>query len=341
MTDSIKTLRDTSMLVSLSISIWQGKKLDKEASAEMNKAKGASDKASRVIKTLMPANVEHARVRNVMNRSRVYQKEQTARWSSTDDLLAGKNFDNYMKGIAELESEFWTAVRAFVVEFMSFKAQAKLHLGKLYIEDDYPSQSVLESQFTWKVDHGKVPEGEDFRVDVLSSADIAKIQNTINADNIKRLDTAVESVYRRVEEKVEHYRERLDVFDPDKGKQGRPFRDSLTDGLRELIDLVPFVNVANDAELKKVAARVDAELLQHTPQELRDDTRLRERQRDKAAKIVEDMQRRFSHVPSHAITPTTTKVADDDGPGEALKDPAREGGLLGAIYNQESRVRGK
>ena len=69
---------------------------------------------------------------------------------------------------------------------------------------------------------------------------------------------------------------RLRAYSVQAGKVSNPFRDSLVQNLRDLCDLIPRLNFANDARLESLRQKIESELLAHSASELRDDYKVRE-----------------------------------------------------------------
>ena len=283
----MKTLRETAMLASLNISLWQARKMDAKATADVIASANAESDAGRFNKALV-AKTALASVRRVVNAARQTHAYNTAAWATGSQILAGTNHARYSDAMRKHRLDFESAVRDFVAEYPSYISQARARLGSMFEARDYPTANVIAREFSFDVEIMPISESSDFRIVEMSKADQDKARMDIAARNDKRLADSTADVWQRVQKRVEHLRDKLAGYDPDKPKAS-PFRDSCIDGLRAQIEILPALNIAGNADLVALARDIESDLLRVEPQELRDDNNARAAVQKAAAKLAERM----------------------------------------------------
>jgi hypothetical protein len=91
----------------------------------------------------------------------------------------------------------------------------------------------------------------------------------------------MKDVWQRLYDKVKHIEERL-------ANPSAVFRDTMLENARELCELLPRLNFADDPTLEQMRREVEQKLVSYHPDALRNDPDLR---RDTAAKAKEIMDR--------------------------------------------------
>jgi len=151
--------------------------------------------------------------------------------------------------------------------------RARIALNGLYSAKDYPSVESLKTRyaFGWRI--LPIPAAGDFRVS-LNNAEEAAIRAQIEADMQASLSDATGDLYARLKKAVDAVAERL-------GSPNAIFRDTLIQNVSDLVDLIPKLNLNNDATLEELRIEVKGALAGLDAQALRDDKAHRE---DVAAK---------------------------------------------------------
>ena len=100
----------------------------------------------------------------------------------------------------------------------------------------------------------------------LASDDVDRVKRDIEHQIEEQLHDAVGDLYRRFGEAVERGSERLQEDD-----NGKPlvFRDSMIENIRDLVDVVPRLNIFGDDELARLCGQVKERLASVEPDALR------------------------------------------------------------------------
>ena len=134
----------------------------------------------------------------------------------------------------------------FIEDYDDYVDQARLDLGKLFRIEDYPSkEDDLQGKFAIRYRITPVPDADHF-IAQLASDDTERVKRDIERHIEEQLHGAVGDLYRRFGEAVERVSERLNEDD-----DGKPlvFRDTMISNIRDLVDVVPRLNIFGDDEL--------------------------------------------------------------------------------------------
>ncbi len=286
----MQKIHEIAMLASVTISCWTARKHDKAASHLVAFENEATDQAGRYNKVLISKTALKA-INQTVNKTRSTHYEQTLPW--TDDgwrILTAANYFNYMREMASLKRAFEGRVIDFLDNYNQAKEEARLDLGKLFNEDDYPSEKALRKKFEIDIKINPLPKGNDFRVD-LNEAQVASIQTKIEERLKEGQRIAMQDIWLRIHKAVTAMRDRLENYryDPEAGKMIGYFRDTLVTNIIDIVDLMPRLNIASDPKLDEMCARLKNDLCNDTAQSLREDSQLRETTKQKAEDILNSM----------------------------------------------------
>lgn len=274
-------LNDRALLVSLSISQWTARKLDKKATKEVADINRASTSAGRYNKSLLPLNDLLANVHQKTGVIREKFAKNTLPWGVDGTrILPSANYLQFMQDFRREKSEWQSLVNNFLDNYEYLVAEAKRWLGDLYDEKDYPSKDTITGKFNMDMGIYPVPSN-DFRVE-LSSDELTRIQEDLEARMTSVQQEAMNDCWHRLYKHVEHITEKLS--DPK-----NIFRDSMIENARETCDLLTRLNIAEDPNLEAMRQAVERKLLDHHPDTLRNDLDVRQDAAEEARKIMDAM----------------------------------------------------
>lgn len=279
-------LASKAMLAGVNIKQWSGRKLDKAVTDQVNRDHGASADAGRFNKSLVSRDALAAIVA-VSNRARKEHYSRTLPWH--DDgarILSAAGYLEFSRVMHDLRTEFDGAVADFVAGYVDFREAAKVRLNGMFKEADYPPADDIGRRFAFGVSIDPMPNAADFRVDV-SQVEADRIRADIQARSDAAIKAAMGDVFSRVCEAVGHMAEKLTATRD--GGKADIFRDSLVENVRDLVRLLPSLNITGDAKLTEVAARMDADLCRYDADALRDDPGARRDTAMAAAAILSDV----------------------------------------------------
>jgi hypothetical protein len=136
-----------------------------------------------------------------------------------------------------------------------------------------------------------VAQPDDFRVR-LGEAEVAHIRAEIEARNAELVADANRDLWQRVQAVTRRLVERLSAFavEPGSGIRLHPFRDSLIENVRDLLDILPRLNITGDARIEQVRQDLARQVARHEPESLRQDPALRAAVIDAAGDILARME---------------------------------------------------
>lgn len=240
-----KPLTDHAMLAALNISQWSARKHDKSVTVEVDKNHGAKD-GGRYNKLLIDkAALDPAD--KVASAARQHHYKVTLPWGDNGDrLLPASLFMDYTQVMRQFRTEFEQRVRDLVRDYPQHVQAARKRLGTMYDANDYPSD--ISSRFSFNIGFSPVPSANDFRVN-LSAEHVDYIKADITARLQARQVEAVKDVWGRVRKIVGKIHEQT-------ADEDRKIYDSAIENARELVDMLPALNLTGDAELIRIETEI-------------------------------------------------------------------------------------
>jgi hypothetical protein len=269
------------MIINLQIGIWQGYRLDKEASKRVTQEAQADDDAARVNKHLVPKDALKV-INSAGSALRAHAYRMSLAWKDNGDrILTRKAYTAFIEEHSRLRDAFFAAVDEFLDrDYPAAMSRAAFRMGGLFNATDYPSVSELRHKFYVHLDIDPVQTAGDFRVTMLDEqADV--IKEGIERAMGERVNRAMRDVWDRLAKAVENFAVRMagDSY----------FKDATIENIKEIVELLPSLNVLEDPELDRIAKQVSSVLLKCDAKELRADKILREQMSDEARQIMDDM----------------------------------------------------
>ena len=258
-------LNSDAMLVSLRIAAWSGRLYDRDASTHVAVHHDASANAGRYNKRLLPKDA-FAALTATMSRARTAHYEQTLPWDDKGTrLLTVANYERYTEIMDGLCEKMVRERTRFIEDYEDNIDRARLDLGRLFRIQDYPSAAALKSKFAIAYRIAPVPDADHFMAK-LASGDTEQVKRGIERDVEERLHGAVGDLYRRLGEAVERVSDRLR-----EDENGKPlvFRNSMIANIRDLVDIVPRLNIFGDEELARLCEQVKDKIAGVDPDTLR------------------------------------------------------------------------
>lgn len=276
------TLSNRALLVSLGISQWTARKLDRAETTALAQRHGTPGEVARVNKSLLPFAAQLDAIHKKSGEIRTFYYKNSLPWG-----MEGVNViraDAYMDFAMKMKSHMddWNLkVDAFCAEYPRLVEEAKILLNTLWKADDYPDVSTIRSRFHIGVKFMPVPDAGDWRVEIEDDA-LQELRDQITKEVGASQTAAMQDAWRRVHEVVTHAHGRLS--NPD-----AKFRDSLVENAQELCSVLTALNIADDKDLEAVRAELERALCSHQPTTLRENMSVRSSVADQLAEIERKM----------------------------------------------------
>ncbi|AQT48000.1 hypothetical protein [Bartonella choladocola] len=278
------------MLVSINISQWQGRMLDRRVTSEINDIHNATSDAGRYNKLLLNPKA-FRKINSIAGRIRNGFYERTLPWMDDGQrIMSAHSYPDFVAWFNTEATEFHAAKEEFIADYPAYRDERHKELGDMYNPYDYPSVEDLATKFSLTRTIMPVPSGQDFRVDIAQAQvdqirdDIERNVQTATMNAINDVYTRLSDVTSRMFEKLENYKPSFRVGDKAEGI----FRDSLVENVRDLIKVLPALNITNDTSLFVIGKRMEA-LVRHDAEELRLNSHLRKSVAEEAKAINKEI----------------------------------------------------
>lgn len=269
-------ISSSAMLVDLGISVWTGRKLDKQVSAEIDSAKSTKAKAGNYHKNLLAGSEKLAEIGKIASAVRNWSYTQTSPWSDAGTrLLPATLFMDYKLKLTEYEKMFSDAVDKFLAEYDQLVNQSAFTLGALFNRDDYPSADQIRNKFSFTYTFSPVPESGDFRVDV-GNQGMEELRANFESAINSRIKSAIGDMRTQLIDQLSHMSEKLaDLDEPRTLKDGtlittQIFRDSLVDNAVDLVKNLKHLNITQDPDIETMRSELESTIRNIDAQTLRE-----------------------------------------------------------------------
>jgi len=279
----MKNLTEKALLANLIICQWSARKYDKTATKEVNETHGAQD-AGRFNKILVGKQHLEA-LQKIATKARQFHYDNTLPWGDNGDrLLPTDNYFAYTAQVAQLKNDWEIAVNRFEMDYPGMIIEAQRTLGTLFNRTDYPS--FISDRFQIKASFMPVPDAEDIRVN-LSEGEVNTLRRNISAELEERFAGATKNIFERMHDVLGKMLSRLSEKDA-------IFKDSLFENVRDLVELLPRLNVTGDETITELCQ--DMASLYVDPQKVRTSQSLRAEKAEEVDQILKKMDAFFSPV---------------------------------------------
>jgi hypothetical protein len=284
-------LSERAMLATLHISAWSGMAIDQEVTDATNEDFKAAKDAGRYNKRLVATKFLQG-ISSAHSNARKVHRLLTLPWEDDGTrVLATAGYITYTSKMKECRLKAEAEVKLLKGERDNIIRDGKIRLGDMFNPDDYPDIDEMIDKFDFDVEIKNMPDSGDFRAQ-LSDEHTKAIVKDIERRSNQRLEKAMNDIFLRVEDAVQKMSEKLRDYQPAKDgkKADGVIRDSLVYNINELADFLPLLNVTNDPRITQLQAQLRSELVEHSPEILRADAKVRAQTISKADKILKKVQ---------------------------------------------------
>jgi hypothetical protein len=270
------------MIVNCNVGMWEGTRLDRGATKELTDRAGASADAARVNKHLI-AKEWLAPIITARGTLRNYVMGMTLPWKDNGDrLLPRRAYEPFIEEFERLHAAFKKEVKTFLTKgYPTAIDQAEFRMGELFNPADYPRVQDLEGKFYARLVIDAVTEAKDFRVN-MEKDQLKSIREDMEAAMTERVNKAMGEVWGRLGKALGHFAAKMADGDA-------IFRDSTIENLREIVDLLPAMNILDDPELDRIGAEIRDTIYGYEAKDLRKSKKARSEAADQAQAIFEGM----------------------------------------------------
>src|SRR5581483_11081703 len=270
------SITERAMLVDLTIKQWTAAKHDRKVSHEVAELHGSDASMGRYHKLLIGREALE-QLRQIATAAGQEHRRRTLPWLDNGARILGADgYFAYSEAMRGFESQWEPALDTFVRDYPAYMDEARQKLNGLYRADDYPPAHCVRDRFSFGYNVFPLPSQDDFRVQ-LGDAETARVQASIEDQVNQALDAAMKDVWVRIRDVVGHMAERLRTYTVSADGVSGAFRDSLVQNVRDLVDILPSLNLRSNPAIAEFTEQMKAELCAYSPQTLRSSKCARER----------------------------------------------------------------
>ena len=279
---NITELSKNLMLVDLSIGKWSNNRQDKVGSETLKREYGIKDHENknriRAYKSAInPKNLKG--IDRLCNDFRTYFYTVTAPFGNNGPrVLNADYFPIFRAKTREFCQSFDTEVTNIIDNFETWKSESKTELNGAYNEADYPGAHEVQGKYQRKVNFLPFPISDHLQATGLSDIELQEIKTDIENKVKANLENATKDCFDRIEKTIKHLIEKCGQTRENKSGEitAGIFRDSLIENIKELTELIPFLNITKNPDIERARNEMVKKFNDLKPEDLRDDPLLRQ-----------------------------------------------------------------
>jgi hypothetical protein len=240
------SLSNKALLVSLNISQWTGRKLDRKATGTVESSHATQGNVGNYHKRLLPGAIELSKVSASAAMLRVFFYTQTLPWLADGTrILSAVNYLDFTRDFKTHQNHYENSVKAFMTAYPALRIDAQSKLGELFNDAEYPSEFSLAKKFACGISFMPMPDVNDFRVE-LSDSERAEFESKMRETESNALQDCWQRIYNVVSKATSKLSEVKPIF-----------HDSLIDNMRDLCSLLPKLNITDNADLERMRTELE------------------------------------------------------------------------------------
>ena len=285
------TLRSSTTLVELSISVPSGNKTDPVKTTELVTAHSADLGVAKVVKNIYSGSAVLVDAKKFVAKVRQRHVGLTLPWSDNGPrLLPAFKLIDYMDEMNSNEQEFNGYRVKFAHDLPNLRTRAAFVAGNLYNPADYPSDEEIMDKWRWSLTYSDHSPG-DFRID-LDEASIEELKQQAARSVRERYNGSMQHI---LGETMAHCQRMVTQLTPSDAldKHGNPvtkrLHETLITSLDSLVQMLSGCNLYQDRKIEEIVQACRKIVGAHSVEEWRNSETLR----DKAVEAVEDVLAKF------------------------------------------------
>ena len=272
------------ILTKLVIRQWGASKTDQSVTSEIHAMKAADAFAGRYVKNLIDPKAMRV-IRHHATGARLAHYNLTRAWEDGRRLLPTALMGEYTLKLEDHARQHDQAVVEFVEVYPEMINQAKLSLGDMFLETEYPSVEELRDMFSIQWNFEPVPHGAALP---MSIQDREQLSEAIEKEARAKLAESQEALFYRVKNALEGFSNKLASYGSKlEAGEHTKFHSSILNELEDLADLLPKLNIENDPFMDGIAQKLKEKLLALDVEALKENPHARTKAMVEANSILE------------------------------------------------------
>lgn len=249
-------IAERAVISNLSIKSWRITRRDKRVKEAACAAYGSDADMVNGTKKL----IAEERIKAVYTaeaKAREAHRAMTVPWGDKDRAISVDQVPKCKSTLDKCLDIYDAAVKDFVTYYVDYIAEGQGKLNGLADARDYPPANEIAAHFTFSYGFEPLPVGrDDWRVKASDDVLAYLVAETEKAAT-ERAANALREPAERIREAVARMVESLSGYTG--GRKGS-FNDSMVDDIRELVDMLPALNLAGDARLAAIGDELKSKL---------------------------------------------------------------------------------
>lgn len=184
--------------------------------------------------------------------------------------------ETVVRNLGAFQSAFEDAVQELAAVLPAAIDAARTENGQLFSDNDYGTVEELLSRYTFGTKFTTIPDAGDVRVEA-SKAFVEALKGSLEEQSKRKLHEVTSHAVKTVVDVATHLASALSGYSEEPGKRGAsPFRDSTVDKVRDLVGILPALNVTGDAKIEQARQDLLLAVGNRSAKELRADAEDRE-----------------------------------------------------------------
>lgn len=277
------SLSSSAMMVELSISVWTGRKKDKQATADVTATNQAKTGVAAVNKKLMADCAELDAIQKFAASVRTFHYSATLPWTDTGiRIVPTAKYFAYHQQITDLQHEYDRLVSAFLDAYQWEVDRAQASLGAMFHRDDYPTADSLRNKFAFRISYIPMPEAGDFRLDIGNEAQ-QQLKEQYENYFESRIKQATADVYQRCSDSITRL---INSMDWAQGEKPKRMYQTTFDAVCELIDVMQAFNLTGDTAMEALRKQLATIMDGVTLESIKEDHALRAQKKEQLERAV-------------------------------------------------------
>lgn len=199
-------------------------------------------------------------------------------------LCPAVRYDSLKRALEPIQESFKESVEDLLTRYDTLASDYKNRVKDLAEEVPFPSREELSENFTFKLIEMPITDPSKLRLNHLSEEELTDLRDRVGSDIHEKVAGGIREITFRLLDQVGKIKTQCA-----KGEDARFFQ-SLTKNLEKELDVLPSLNVTNDAEIDRLIGRVRKELAQIDVKDLKVNGQVRTKVEKTAAAVMKDLK---------------------------------------------------
>lgn len=279
------SLNKRAVLVTLRMSLYSNRKTEKRLESHVANDHGAKSDAV-VVRKRMFRSARFTKIKSSATAIRSHFYKYTLPWRDGGTrIIPSAVWMEFQQKLRQLTTKHNDLVSEFIEHLPEIIEAQKNRLGGLFDPRQFPTQAEMRDMFAVNYHTEPLPDAsqfEDFRGQ-MEDDDIDRQKEDWKKEVAVGQKAAMSSIWDRLHESVKKCADKL-------SEPESIFRNTLIKNIKEMVEILPKLNIGDDQNFEKMRKQVEDELASLDPDLLRNSPRAREN----AAEDARELERRMA-----------------------------------------------